>query len=468
MSNLFEVASRISTPLALAGLIAAAFFFIIRQALAKGLFPQLSQRAGAEILKTIIDRFFVLSLIAMVLGFVGYILVRVLDARLQPEQPPNPSSITETDKDLFAIGSGFGAQSSKILFRLHGEKVAMTATQEVALSRLFENVGFTQGADLVAVIKTTLIKADSEPDSSAMRIDLLSDFTEVKETFDRFAAEEHGRRGMLIFNLGLATTTTYRFVTWFELIEGLEGRQGVSQGFLVESSSTFRELQRPSLDMLQEIILESEELLPEDVRRSCNIVATTDLGNRADREMVLDELVKIHFAFGLSLSKRPRTVESASSYEQSLATAEAVRMIKSDRFDEALSLLDEAQHVPAAHYLRAKAYTLRYLSRRSARRPELDVPGLIRLELERYLSNAPYEEAKYKEDAENLVALIDSLPVSTVDRPGDPTFKFPSTDALLAQMKRELKFLELLKQFHFSDEQGKSNQSVVPSGDMEN
>ena len=54
--------------------------------------------------------------------------------------------ITETDKDLFTIGSGFGAQSSKILHRLPGEKVAMTATQKAALSRLLEKVGFTQGA----------------------------------------------------------------------------------------------------------------------------------------------------------------------------------------------------------------------------------------------------------------------------------------------------------------------------------
>lgn len=74
MQEIFEIASRVSTPLALGGFSAAVVFFIFRQILKKDFFPTLAKSASAEIVKTIIDRLFVLALVAMVLGFAGYIL----------------------------------------------------------------------------------------------------------------------------------------------------------------------------------------------------------------------------------------------------------------------------------------------------------------------------------------------------------------------------------------------------------
>lgn len=74
MQEIFEIASRVSTPLALGGFLAAVVFFIFRQILKKDFFPTLAKSASAEIIKTIIDRLFVLALVAMVLGFAGYIL----------------------------------------------------------------------------------------------------------------------------------------------------------------------------------------------------------------------------------------------------------------------------------------------------------------------------------------------------------------------------------------------------------
>ncbi len=79
MQEIFEIASRISTPLALGGFFAAILFFIFREILRKDVFPTLAKSASAEIIKTIIDRLFILALVAMVLGFAGYIL-------------PNPNS----------------------------------------------------------------------------------------------------------------------------------------------------------------------------------------------------------------------------------------------------------------------------------------------------------------------------------------------------------------------------------------
>ena len=73
MNDIFDIATRISTPLALSGLFAAILFFVLRQILAKDMFPKLARAAGADIIKTIVNRLFVLALVAMVFGFVGYI-----------------------------------------------------------------------------------------------------------------------------------------------------------------------------------------------------------------------------------------------------------------------------------------------------------------------------------------------------------------------------------------------------------
>src|SRR5881275_414846 len=73
MEELLRVASQVSSPLALGGLFAAIFFLILRQIIAKNIFPELNKAVGGDILKLIIERLFILALIAMILGFIGYI-----------------------------------------------------------------------------------------------------------------------------------------------------------------------------------------------------------------------------------------------------------------------------------------------------------------------------------------------------------------------------------------------------------
>lgn len=73
MENIFDIATNISTPLMLAGFFAAAFFFIARQVIKANIFPQLTKQLSGDIIKFIIQRLFILALIAMILGFTGYI-----------------------------------------------------------------------------------------------------------------------------------------------------------------------------------------------------------------------------------------------------------------------------------------------------------------------------------------------------------------------------------------------------------
>jgi hypothetical protein len=89
MERLLEIASNVSTPLALSGLIAAIFFLVLRQIVAKNIFPQLTSAVGGKLLKLIVERLFVLALIAMVLGFAGYIVTTAFPKEVKP-----PDSIT--------------------------------------------------------------------------------------------------------------------------------------------------------------------------------------------------------------------------------------------------------------------------------------------------------------------------------------------------------------------------------------
>jgi len=73
MDKIFDLATNISTPLMLAGFIAAAFFFMVRQIIKANIFPQLTRQLSGDIIKIIIDRLFILALVAMIFGFIGYL-----------------------------------------------------------------------------------------------------------------------------------------------------------------------------------------------------------------------------------------------------------------------------------------------------------------------------------------------------------------------------------------------------------
>lgn len=93
MERVFEIASLLSTPLALGGFFAAVVFYVLRQIVAKNVFPQLSAALGASILKLIIERLFMLALVAMVLGFVAYLAINIVPL-------PTPSV---TGSKLFSV-----------------------------------------------------------------------------------------------------------------------------------------------------------------------------------------------------------------------------------------------------------------------------------------------------------------------------------------------------------------------------
>ena len=79
MDRILAIATKVATPLALGGLIVGVFFLILRQIISAGLIPQVTSETGGMILLRIINGFIVLALVATVLGFLGYLLVKSRD-----------------------------------------------------------------------------------------------------------------------------------------------------------------------------------------------------------------------------------------------------------------------------------------------------------------------------------------------------------------------------------------------------
>jgi hypothetical protein len=87
VNAIFEIASSVATPLGLGGFFAAATFYIFRQIIAKDIFPKFGSATARHVLSLIIERLFILALVAMILGFVAFLVTRLL--------PPQPVPLVD-------------------------------------------------------------------------------------------------------------------------------------------------------------------------------------------------------------------------------------------------------------------------------------------------------------------------------------------------------------------------------------
>jgi hypothetical protein len=105
MNGIFDIASRIATPLALAGFFGAVLFFALRRVLQPQFIPAVRRPESALILLRIINLLFVLCLVGMILGFSGYLL------RLRAGYSETPNNFPLPD----AAGEQISVQSSRLL-----------------------------------------------------------------------------------------------------------------------------------------------------------------------------------------------------------------------------------------------------------------------------------------------------------------------------------------------------------------
>lgn len=78
MSSLVDSVANISTPLGIGGLALLVVVVIARRILTPEIIPQLAKAHAFAVVKMLIDRSFVLAVISIVLGFVGYLVATVI------------------------------------------------------------------------------------------------------------------------------------------------------------------------------------------------------------------------------------------------------------------------------------------------------------------------------------------------------------------------------------------------------
>jgi len=94
MDPILSIGANISTPMMLAGFVAAAFFLVTRLVLQKNIFPALTRSLSANIIRLVIERFFWLAMVGMVLGFAGFVLGKVVPQTAEHKfAAPHPDMI---------------------------------------------------------------------------------------------------------------------------------------------------------------------------------------------------------------------------------------------------------------------------------------------------------------------------------------------------------------------------------------
>lgn len=83
MASMFEIATSVSSPLGLSGLVAMIMLYVFKSIASRNIASQLTPRTSFKVLMRIVNGLLCLSLTAMVLGFVGFIFGKVYEAPLQ-------------------------------------------------------------------------------------------------------------------------------------------------------------------------------------------------------------------------------------------------------------------------------------------------------------------------------------------------------------------------------------------------
>lgn len=73
-SKIFEIVSKVSTPMGFAGILAIVLFYVIQKIITK---KQIQGKLHNDTINRIIDKLFHLAMVAMFLGFVGWIIIQV-------------------------------------------------------------------------------------------------------------------------------------------------------------------------------------------------------------------------------------------------------------------------------------------------------------------------------------------------------------------------------------------------------
>ena len=90
IQRILEISTRVSTPIAVAGLVIGALLIIFYTILKLRIFPKLNQKMGKDLLTSMMRYVYRLAMVSITLGFVAYLTPIVLGAIFPPRRvPPN-------------------------------------------------------------------------------------------------------------------------------------------------------------------------------------------------------------------------------------------------------------------------------------------------------------------------------------------------------------------------------------------
>ncbi len=144
MEKFLEIATNISTPLALAGLFATVFFFILRQIIGKNTFPAVVKAESARLIQLIITYLFILSLVAMILGFMGFVIVHLV--------PSNRSQFPDSSTVAIPEGTNLGS-AIRMLAEMDDAAASFDPSCTEAIQKLHVEQGPLRAKDTSALME---------------------------------------------------------------------------------------------------------------------------------------------------------------------------------------------------------------------------------------------------------------------------------------------------------------------------
>jgi hypothetical protein len=133
VQDLLQKATSVRTPLALAGLFAAIFFLLVRRILKNFRPTDPSAASSAELARITLKYLFILSLVAMVLGFIGFIIPSPSPPRPRLS-PAETQASTLEDRIMVIRGSWEAARTSEADLQTVREEAPKLAAEMAAVS----------------------------------------------------------------------------------------------------------------------------------------------------------------------------------------------------------------------------------------------------------------------------------------------------------------------------------------------
>ena len=257
-----------------------------------------------------------LTAIGAYAGILGIILSTVFFLSSTRNPDPQPPTISDDNKRLFTFGFVVGSHGAKILHRRMdvNENIAMPGQLEDMLPSLLVDIGYSPAEANESVSRWTVIlgkaSADASPENTREQF---AAFTELQRSFSEFIESRYGKVGVSSFSLGSSIAFIRRIALFFDDIEAL---QNLPPDSIPEkyrdfdfgvARDTMLKFSEPHIEAIKFMAI--QDLFPDSVKKSMNIVATEDISKRTGRDKIVEELTNIGFEFGLLISKQPKIIK---------------------------------------------------------------------------------------------------------------------------------------------------------------